>query len=278
VSREAPKPPEQVFAGIARSATYGRRSFPTRSDYVDAYAASVGKASDPLADPDFVRAAARDWHTRGQTGCLFARRLSAISDQTKWPSVVYSASSPAAFADELSASLEAELAAALDAPACEILSLLFPFVETIADLRRLCLLVSAHSAIRSTEWETEDGFSITAMRLALSDEGPLSWIMAFGPFPDWPPTRRAPILELAIRVKPKPDGLFYKLNQDHDLAHLADSDPSLNPEQFAKVFDRTGKATRDVLGAAPDRRSAAKATFSFPTRLWLPSSRPDGDG
>lgn len=107
-----------------------------------------------------------------------------------------------------------------------------------------------------------------ALRLDISSEGALSWIMAFGPFANWPETRRAPLLEFAIRVKPKPAALFHKLNQDPGAAHLADSDPRLTESQMEKVFDRTERTTRDVLGGPPDFRSAAKVTFSFPSLLW----------
>jgi hypothetical protein len=89
--------------------------------------------------------------------------------------------------------------------------------------------------------------------------------MAFGPMPVWPASRRAPLIELAIRVKPKPDQLFHKLNQDHSAAHLADTPLPLDEEQMETIFERTGAATRDVLGAEPDFRSAARTTFSYPT-------------
>jgi hypothetical protein len=268
---------EALFAGLGRSVSHGHRSFPARADYLRAYAGSGGSASDPCADPDFVAAAARHWHTTGQTGCLFARRLAAISEERRWPTVVFASASSAVLARQLSESLESELAAALAAPSCEILSLLFPRIETLAELRELCELLRAHSPIEVSEQQTPEGFTIIAMRLALAPDGPLSWIMAFGPFAAWPPTRRGPFLELAIRVKPKPDHLFYKLNQDHSAAHLADSDPGLSEDQFSKLFERTEKATRDVLGTAPDERSAAKATFSFPTKQWLAASAQHGE-
>lgn len=92
--------------------------------------------------------------------------------------------------------------------------------------------------------------------------------MAFGLFAAWPRTRRGPVLELAIRVKPKPHDLFYKLNDDPAAAHLADTQFGADLESMERLFERTARTTRDVLGHDPDHLTAAKATFSFQEDEW----------
>lgn len=153
-------------------------------------------------------------------------------------------------------------------PECEIVSFLFPDVLTPAALRTVCDLLVDHTPITMTHHRAHESLVTVALRLDVTGTGVLSWIMAFGPFGSWPPTRQGPVLELAIRVKPKPDGLFHLLNQDPAAAHLADSQLTLSQHQMQTVFERTVRTTEDVLGGAPDFRSAAKATFSFPTDEW----------
>lgn len=258
---------EPFVGGVERSASYGRRRFPTRADYARAFSAS-NPHSDPWADPAFSAAVMRHWHTRGQTGCLFARRLATVAMDAQWQSVVFTSKEEDGLAGEVGENLEPALRLAIGSPDCEIVSLLFPQIDTIAGLKRVCNLLTQTSPITMSEMPAPPSTVITALRMDISGDGKLAWIMAFGPFDSWPPTRRGPLLEFAIRVKPKPAELFHKLNQDADAAHLADSNPQLTEAQMEKVFDRTEKATRDVLGGDPDRRSAAKATFSFPTVEW----------
>jgi hypothetical protein len=181
----------------------------------------------------------------------------------QWPALVMSSRGSDLF-QSISETAPFTLKSALDSERCEILSLLFPQVTQLSELRELCAALAHETEITMEEDRSHPGWVTVALRLDVSGEDQLSWIMAFGPFESWPPSRRAPVTELAIRVKPKPDQLFHKLNQDHSAAHLADTPLPLSEEQMAAVFERTENATRDVLGADPDFRSAARTTFSYP--------------
>jgi hypothetical protein len=91
-----------------------------------------------------------------------------------------------------------------------------------------------------------------------------AWVMAFGPFKELPNTRRSPYFELAIRVKPKPERIFYRLNQDASVAHLADV-PLQTTERFWELrWASTLRRTRMILGRRPDDISAAKSTLVVP--------------
>lgn len=88
--------------------------------------------------------------------------------------------------------------------------------------------------------------------------------MAFAPFHFAPSTRRGPYLELTIRVKQKPEAIFHRLNQDRDIAHLADVPLEMSPQHWEDRWQSTLRRTRMVLGGEPDEMSAAKATLAVP--------------
>jgi hypothetical protein len=183
----------------------------------------------------------------------------------QWPALVIS-SQGGELANSISEAVPYALKSAMESEKCEILSLLFPHVTQLSEFQELCKSLADETEITMEEDRSHPGWVTVALRLDISQAGQLAWIMAFGPFESWPPSRRGPVTELAIRVKPKPDQLFHKLNQDHSAAHLADTPLLLAEEQMEAVFERTENATRDVLGADPDFRSAAKTTFSYPSR------------
>lgn len=208
----------------------------------------------------------RNWHQTGQSGCLFARLLAREVEAGQWRSLVLMAEDedlPQLIADAVPGALRT----AMDAEACAILSLLFPTVTTPLQLGSVSAGLARGTPIAVTEDHSHSGWVTTAMRLDISGAGELAWIMAFGPFSEWPPTRRGPVTELTIRMKPKPPDLFHRLNQDPTAAHLADTSLPLTEDQMEAVFERTEKATRDVLGESPDFRSAARTTFSFTANM-----------
>ena len=105
------------------------------------------------------------------------------------------------------------------------------------------------------------------VRYPVGGSGIQAWVMAFGPFDFLPNTRKAPYFELVTRVKPKPSKIFYRLNQNASIAHLADTSLGLTDEAHEPIFARTLQRTRDILGGEPDDISAAKATLAVPIEL-----------
>jgi len=75
--------------------------------------------------------------------------------------------------------------------------------------------------------------------------------------------------EIAIRVKPKNEIIFYRLNQDREAAHLADTPIYMVDSVAESLWQATLRRTRNILGAEPNQFSAAKVTFSLPKNLWL---------
>jgi hypothetical protein len=145
---------------------------------------------------------------------------------------------------------------------------LFPQAVSIVALKDMVRALADAGAWSVREHHEYPPDVLIELRRPVTTSGALAWIMAFGPYPQWPLTRRGPVTEFAVRVKPKPADLFPALNQDPAAVHLADASTGLSPEQTETLFVRTSAATRDVLGAEPDHRSAARTTFSFLASDW----------
>jgi len=250
--------PSQINVSIPLSQRYGKRTFPDRIDYVHA----LGHDLDASASPESIAGVARHWHATGQTGCLFARLLARTATSTEWPSAVI----PEATDDALRG-ISTCLASSVARPEVQLVSLLFPQISTVADVKGLVGALAANTSLMFFEDRAVPQWVRVAGRYDVGN-GVLAWLMAFGPFPSWPPTRRGPVFELVVRTKPKREGIFEKLNQDPTVAHLADIDLGFDTAKTSNLFDGTERATRDVLGEEPDGLSAAKTTFSFEAELW----------
>jgi hypothetical protein len=251
-----------------RSRQYGHRRFPSRRDYVNALirAGFAATPDDVWKNSSLVAAVQRHWHQTGQTGCLFARLLGRRMSKQEWPVVVVS---DTAWHDDLALRLiDDALRTAVADRECEIVSILFSEAVTVAALKELAEALAGGDIWSVREHHEYPPDVLVELRRPVTASGALAWIMAFGPYPQWPPTRCGPVTEFAIRVKPKPADLFAALNQDPTAAHLADASTGLSPGQTETLFARTSAATRDVLGANPDHRSAARTTFSFPASDW----------
>ena len=242
-----------AFQVLRTRQKYGTRSYPTNSDYHTLVATLEAAGHDMAAV-----AAQRDWFQRGQTGCLFAR-MAALLDARAWPYLVWNHR-------EFDALAALQLDAAIDQAAADddvqMVSLLFPQCRTIEELRDITLTLEETSfrVDDITIFEKEVVFQV---RRPVAD-GVDAWVMGFGPDPAFPETRRAPYFELALRVRKKPDAIYGRLNQDRDVAHLADFPLSMPDKHWDDRWDSTKRRTREILDHEPDLKSAAKSTFSIP--------------
>jgi len=192
----------------------------------------------------------RDWHRQGGNGCVFARLAARRGEAAGWRARV-------------AGDVTADLAEALADSECQVLSLLFPGVTTPEALVELC----RHPAFRMERAERVGSLTAVSLRMLVED-GVLAWVMGFGPFDFLPATRQAPVTELVLRTKNKPEWLYEKHSHDRDVAHVADIPLALPEACWDPLWDATHAATRAVLGADPDVFSAARTTFTVPSALW----------
>lgn len=248
---------------LPRTELLGRHRFPAPAAYHVAVSAQI--ASD--ADPSLLRHrhhadAQRDWHIRGQNGCQFAR-LAARDAANGWEYLV-SDGLPATLTNKDLTELKDHVVAATQRPETQVLSLLLPEITDPRDAVRMMRMLAkdAEGFWLERDEPTDDG-QMLYLRYAV-EEDLQAWIMAFAPFDFLPNTRRGPYFELAIRVKPKPEWLYHRLNQEKTLAHLADLPLDMPPKYWDDRFNSTLERTRRILGGEPDHISAAKATLVVP--------------
>jgi hypothetical protein len=244
---------------------YGLRTFPGPTAYHEA----VGLLAAHLGAQYRTRLCAlaqRDWHVRGQNGCQFARLAAKDAETLRWEHIVATELSDEP-GDVFGPQLDDLIGLAVSEPRTQILSLLLPEIGEAGQ----AVWVIRSLAATTSFWLERDEVTPEGLRLHLRypvAEGTVqAWVMAFGPFDFLPNTRRGPYFELAIRVKPKPPWLFHRLNQDKDVAHLADAPLNMSLRHWEDRFTSTLRRTRMILGGEPDSISAAKATLVVPTEL-----------
>jgi hypothetical protein len=248
------------FMSIDPTRALGLRRFPTAAQYHERVARLLSQHGEQLSAV-LPALAQRDWHVRGQTGCMFARLAALSADAPRWECIV---AAPAANLDV--PRLTSLIDAAIEDARIEVVSVLLPELMTAPDVVAVVRKLVAGGPF----WLEVDRVVGDTLRLHLrypftASGGPVqSWVMAFGPYTWLPNTRQGPYLELVIRVKGKPDWIFHRLNQDRDVAHLADVPLDMTDRHWEHRWQSTRERTRMILGGEPDEISAAKCTLSVP--------------
>lgn len=247
---------------LSRSQEVGSLHFPTRTDY-EQYFMLQGRIPTPDAlwnDDNLVRNVQRHWHTRGQTGCIFAQIAATKAEEVGWRSEVVKRNLQEY---GIATSIDTLVTEGIQDPHVQNLSLLFPQARTNADLRALLAGITTGSQVFKAITTRYEEYDIVALRAKLR-EGVLSWVVGFGPFDFLPLSRRSPVTELAIRTKEKPDTLFHKLNKDKSAAHLADIPLGLDGDLMEFLLEATKERTQLILQDIPRELAAAKITFAIP--------------
>lgn len=200
-----------------------------------------------------------DFYRRNRAGCLFAAIAAKHPMRYGWVQKVLPPREGA---------IDKVIEQAIGDRAVTMLSLIFPAINTprsLIDLihtLRKCRLVYLE---QNHLFEDSRCFGFRARVDDLS-----SWISGFGPFSFFPVTRRAPYTEVTFRVKPRPNFKWVMKKSPPGVIHLADLDMlGMADAMFRTVWRATLKRTAQLLGHEPDLRSAAKTTFSVPTKIWL---------
>lgn len=236
---------------LPRTLTVGGYTFPTRADYL-ACCTNGRDVADLTADQ--LIAIQRDWHIRGQNGCIFAMHAARKLSVHQWR---YEVHPP----DPDVPAIRRSISTAISDPDNQILSLIFPAIECHTGLRKLIDIARSVGCYQAGEVDERTGL-VSLRYPVVSAE---AWIVGFAPLATLPPTRQAPFAELAIRTKVKTQALHPVLNGDTSQAHLADVDLSFTPSVVACLIAKSIARTSKILGGDIARRAArgAKAKVTF---------------
>lgn len=238
---------------LPRTCAVGGYTFPTRADYVARCANGRGVAE--LDAPQLI-AIQRDWHIRGQNGCVFAMHAARKLSAQQWRHEVCPP-------DPDIHAIRRSINAAVSDPDNEILSLIFPAAECRADLRKIINIARSVGCYQAGEVDERSG--LVSLRYPVSSAE--AWIVGFAPLATLPPTRQAPFAELAIRTKVKAHALHPALNDDTSQAHLADVDLGLTSTVVARLVAKSIERTSKILGGdfarSVARGAKAKVTFDL---------------
>ncbi len=241
--------------GVPKTLEVGGYMFPTRDDYLAYY--TVGGQPEEL-DEEMISAIQRDWHRRGQNGCIFAMHAARKLTPRQWRYEIHSVA-------ENIALLRRSIHAAIDDQHNDILSLVFPNIECRADVSQLIEFAMAIGFVRAGELTSDSG--LVGLRYRIYDVE--SWVVGFAPLATLPMTRRAPFAELAIRTKPKYHPIHPHLNNETSQAHLADVALGFTPAVVERLILKSKIRTTRILGGESARRNAhgakAKVTYDLST-------------
>jgi hypothetical protein len=240
-----------MLHNITRSIQAGGYTFPSREDYL-AYYAPQGVISD--LDSATVIAIQRDWHMRGQNGCVFAMHAARKLSLRQWRYEVHDW-------PEDPLVIRQSISTAVADPINEILSLLFPAIDCVHGVNALTDVALHAGCYPSASSESQP--KIIALRYPIG--GAESWVVGFAPLSTLPPTRRAPFTELAIRTKAKDWFTHPELNNDLGQAHLADVDLKFTTQIVTCLIHKSKVRTVRILGgpAARDKAKGAKAKVTY---------------
>lgn len=238
---------------IPKTSAVGGYTFPTRHDYLTHYGG--GQEVGEL-DPDQLISIQRDWHTRGQNGCVFAMHAARKLSAEQWR---YEVHQP----DPDVQAIRRSIRAAIADPGNQILSLIFPAVSCHADLRRLVDIARSAGCYQAGQVDERSGLVSLRYPVASAE----AWIVGFAPLATLPPTRQAPFAELAIRTKVKAQALHPELNSDNGQAHLADVDLNFDPNVVTCLISKSIARTSRILGGnfarCATKGAKAKVTFDL---------------
>ena len=145
----------------------------------------------------------------------------------------------------------------------QLVSFVFPAIKTVQEL--LLLVVTLKKCKNITmEFQKFDKMGCLGFRVSIGKNQ--SWMLGFGNFAFFKPTRQSPYTELVFRVKQRPAQYNYELPPPTKGAiHIAEMKmESVSHSSFQKYWSNTTKKTFRILGHVPNLHAKAKTTFAIP--------------
>lgn len=255
---------------VSESAEISGWVFPNRLDYEQYFLHKriIQTPAELWERDELVISVQQHWHTKGQNGCVFARALATQPEKYGWQMQVINLPASEIGEAKTISLIDSCLEEAIQLPSCGIISFLFPQIVTAEQLADSLygLLKSTNILLDHTTQINE--FVTLALRIPINENDVLSWPLGFGPFPFLPNTRQAPVTELAIRTKPKPEDLFEKLTPDRQAAHLADVPLQASLKVYHTFWDATQQRTHSLLNGSNREFAKARVTFTLPQSVW----------
>lgn len=252
-----------VHTELARSLQIGHHRFPTRADYATYFAEqrcdhSIDKV---WSDEAAVVAIQNDWLRRGQSGCLFARHILRNAPGSGWRALAFYPEDTGW--DACCKRLDQVIEETIASPDGELLSLLFPFADTLDGLMQVIRAVDSLDRTRLFPVGAHKARVGVGVRVHL-DSGVESWVLGFGPYHFFPPTRQAPVTELIVRTKARARVPRVATDSSRVSAHVADAPLDIDSNQFNRLWHASIRRTQAMLGPDDRALSRARITFALP--------------
>ncbi len=199
------------------------------------------------------------FYMSGGAGCLFVAHAANDPSKYEWRLEILQATIH---------KVDATIKTAMEDGGISTLSLLFPSILTAEHLVEFLKELGAASKYVGIS-QYEELLDAVCLGLRARISGLTSWVTGFGPFDFLPATRRAPHVELTMRINPRPHYNVVMKEAPSGVIHLADMDmKSMRQKKFLALWNGSFINTEKILGHKPDLRSAARTTFAIPKVIW----------
>jgi hypothetical protein len=224
-----------------------------------------------------------DWHSKGSQGCSFAQYLHTHSENLESiHRVVLSGS----LSDEIIDEMKAGFARMTQVPTNQILSFIIPSITTNTDLADFVGLIRKNASSWRIESDVEQNLVLMKISVPMVGESDsngvqvYAWMLSFGPFEHYAPTRKSPYFEILLATKSKqqlktqysrfslhkqlPDSQERK-GAEHD-AHLADlyiRGLTNDIPKDKKYWSGAINMKKAKLGGASDFNAKARVTLTL---------------
>lgn len=220
--------------------------------------------SDNIHNDNTIADIQNTWHVKGNNGCIFSQVIASNVERYNWKKTIIGS-----LDQNTPEQVDSVVNDAITNPEIRLLSLIFPTVKSVENLRDLCeMLSTVTQTIFLLEDKYVDGLVALSYRTGLDNGQVLAWIMGFGPYDFFAQTRQAPFTEFVIPVKQKPDNTYHRHNQDKTSAHVADQHIPLDDKVLDRIWVNTFKKTEKTLGHKPNIFSGARTTVTLPESQW----------
>lgn len=199
-----------------------------------------------------------DFYKNKKSGCTFASILAHNPSKYKWKHFIVN--------EVNNKKIDDIIIQAIKDRNISTVSIIFPSVISSEDFIYFITVLEKCENIVLEQDIVKNNYRCLGFRAKVFNN--LSWISGFGNFDFLPKTRQAPYTELVFRVKNRPNFDKYMKPPIKGVVHLADMNmQGMEDNIFKRLWASSLLNTKKVLGHTPNLHSAAKTTYSIPSKL-----------